>query len=114
MEFHEISTQSGVRKVESSTSQRLTPFTEMAKWILGVEIHGTSTANCSAAVRRLDKASRPSEAAKMTSELPSANTRLPWAEARGMASASTNAVSGRKSTTARRFIAGDLPTGPWP
>ena len=31
MEFQEISTQSGVRNVESRTSHRLTPFTEIAK-----------------------------------------------------------------------------------
>ena len=43
----EISTQMGVRNVVSSTSHRLTPFTEMRKWISGDCIHGTSTANCS-------------------------------------------------------------------
>src|ERR1039457_1364681 len=114
MEFHEISTQSGVRKVESRTSHRLMPFTEMAKWILGVEIHGTSTTNCSAAVRRLDKASRPSEAAKIPSELTSAHIRLIRAEEeRGMPSAMSNAASGRKSTAVRRFIEQDLRKGPW-
>ena len=42
-----MSTQIGVRKVESTTSHRLTPLTEMAKWISGERIHWTSVANCS-------------------------------------------------------------------
>src|ERR1022692_3533089 len=80
MEFQEISTQRGVKKVERRTSHRLTPFTEMAKWTLGVPIQGTSSRNCSPAALRSNQASRLSEAAKMPSELASAHTRLVRAE----------------------------------
>src|ERR1039458_4642476 len=114
MAFQETSTQRGVRKVESSTSQRLTPFAEIAKWMFGVPIQGTSVRNCSAALLRSNEAARPTETMKIASELPSANARLPWDEDRGMASAIRNAARGRKRTTVSRFIAEDLPRGPWP
>src|ERR1035441_2191051 len=44
--------------------------------MLGVEIQGTSSRNCSPGAPRSNQASRPSEAAKMPSELTSAQKRL--------------------------------------
>src|SRR4029077_5498421 len=104
MEFQEIRTHSGVSKVESRISQRLTPLAEMAKWMFGVEIQGTSMANCSPGRLRSKYASRPSEAAKVPSELRSAHMRLPLADTeRGMASAIRKPARGRKRTRSRRF-----------
>src|SRR3954454_12781951 len=104
MEFQEVSTQRGVSSVVSKISQRLTPFTEIAKWIFGVEIHGRSIANCSPPAPWSNHPSRPSETANVASELTSAHRRLPPAEAaRGMASAIRKAARGRNRTTLRRY-----------
>src|ERR1035441_4873436 len=64
--------------------------------MLGVEIQGTSSRNCSPGAPRSNQASRPSEAAKMPSELTSAQKRLVCAEdGRGRQRAMRKAASGR-------------------
>src|SRR5437016_4757455 len=104
MDCQEISTQMGVRKVESKISHRLTPLTEMSKWISGVAIHGTSTVNCSPAAPRSNRKTRTSEAANVSNEIASAHTRLACGEYRGAVSATRNPHNGSRSTTVRRFI----------
>ena len=105
MERHEISTQMGVSRVESSTSHRLTPLSEMGKWISGDrdpgQVHGELLA-ADAAVE--PDGSRPSEATKVASETPSAQLRLTCGEDRGMTSAARNPASGRNKTRVSRFI----------
>src|SRR5579864_7546679 len=101
MERHEIRTQIGVRNVESRTSHRLTPFTEIVKWISGDAIQGRLTANCSSGMPRLKVTSSARDETKATRETASAHARLFCGALRGRASEARNPNSGMKRTVSR-------------
>ena len=103
MERQEISTQMGVSRVESRTSHRLTPFTEMAKWISGEVIQGTFDGELLAATGRgRSAAPGSSEMTNVASDETSAQERLLGARRRGISRARKKANSGDREQTAEQ------------
>src|ERR1017187_10443430 len=98
MERQEISTQSGVRNAESTISHKLTPFTEVAKWISGDVIQGMSMENCSPPCPLSNCATSISEYRKASKDMVNASARLFWGRRLGTQWAARKPVNGTTRT----------------